>query len=89
MRLLPNVTHVLALGKMAFDAYIEAATQSGADFFGDPVFGHGRSYHATDGVGLYSSYHPSPRNTYTGKLTRKMLVELLERIKKDKKTGGS
>jgi uracil-DNA glycosylase family 4 len=87
MRLLSNVTHVLALGKMAFDAYLGAATQSGAHFFGDPAFGHGRSYRGTTGVTLYSSYHPSPRNTYTGKLTRKMLVELFERIKKERRSG--
>ena len=82
MMLLTKVTHVLTLGELAFDAYVEAARRCSL-VFDHPRFGHGLSY-ASGGVRLYSSYHPSPRNTYTGKLTRSMLVGLLERMKRER-----
>ena len=72
----------LALGGFAWDALGSAADR----LYGPrPVrvpFGHGAC--ATLGAGrplLWASYHPSPQNTNTGRLTPKMLVELLARIR--------
>jgi uracil-DNA glycosylase len=49
-----------------------------------PVFGHGRQYElpAMDGgraLQLFGSYHVSQQNTFTGRLTPAMLVEVLGR----------
>ena len=43
------------------------------------VFKHGASYEMPDGKVLLASFHPSNQNTQTGKLTRKMLVEVFKR----------
>ena len=80
LRLLTNARVVLALGRSAFEAYLGYADRRGAATRG-MAFGHGRKYSLGSLPAVYASYHPSPRNTNTGKLTRRMLVSLLERIR--------
>jgi uracil-DNA glycosylase family 4 len=46
------------------------------------LFKHGASYHMPDGKVLVASYHPSNQNTQTGKLTRKMFVEIFKQAAK-------
>ena len=71
--LLKNVSVVVALGKFAFDAYLQTRAEAGlAVPRPRPVFGHARTCNLGDGVTLVSSYHPSRQNTQTGKLTTKM-----------------
>jgi uracil-DNA glycosylase family 4 len=82
IELLTRVTHVLALGQLAFRAYIETTRGNGAALRG-LRFTHGASFVLGKRT-LYASYHPSPRNTHTGRLTTQMLVSLLNRIKKDR-----
>ncbi len=80
LRLLGNARAALALGQMAFRSYMDYVRRAGKDVRG-VRFAHGASYR-TDGLPVaYASYHPTPRNTYTKKLTKKMLVDLLHRIK--------
>jgi uracil-DNA glycosylase family 4 len=81
-RLLENTRAYLAFGGFAWEATLAAA----ANVFEAPrpavAFAHGAA--ASFGPGrpvAYASYHPSPQNTNTGKLTRPMLVELLQRIR--------
>ena len=80
--LLPNLKAVLALGSYAFKAFLGYLEREGAGVRG-LEFSHGASYRLADGPTLYASYHPSPRNTNTGKLTKPMLVSVLNRIKRD------
>jgi uracil-DNA glycosylase family 4 len=82
--LLKNVKVVVALGKIAFDQYLEVlkargAIRSRAAF----AFGHNRQFVTAPGQPLLiSSYHPSQQNTSTGKLTEKMLLEVFRRARK-------
>jgi uracil-DNA glycosylase family 4 len=82
--LLRNVRVVVALGKIAFDSYLDVlrargAISSRAAF----VFGHNRQFATAPGQPLLiSSYHPSQQNTFTGKLTEKMLVEVFQAARK-------
>jgi uracil-DNA glycosylase family 4 len=75
---LRNVKVVVALGRIAFDNYLDAlrsrnliSRKSGF------VFGHGEQ-NATYAGGpvLLASYHPSQQNTSTGKLTEAMLLDI-------------
>jgi uracil-DNA glycosylase family 4 len=73
---------VLALGKIAWDAYLELLKQQGkiasrAKF----VFGHGaETQPVSDGPKLVGVYHPSQQNTQTGKVTAAMYAKVLRRI---------
>jgi len=76
---LANIKLVVALGKIGFDAYLNHLKRN------DPtavtrqyLFKHGAGYRLPDGKVLLASYHPSNQNTQTGKLTRKMFVEIFK-----------
>jgi uracil-DNA glycosylase len=80
---LEKVKVVVALGKIGFDAYLNFAKRRGL-LTGKQgyVFKHGASYRLPDGKVLLASYHPSNQNTQTGKLTRKMFVEIFKEAAK-------
>ncbi len=77
---------VLALGKIAFDAYLKLLKDRGViERRAAYKFRHGASYQlppspAAPGPRLFASYHPSQQNTFTGKLTRAMFLRLLRHI---------
>ncbi len=81
--LLKNLKALLALGRVAFDSIVLLArTRYGAK--GQFKFKHGEKYNFAEGFPtVYASYHPSPRNTNTGKLTDQMFEDLLRAIRKD------
>ena len=82
LRLLGNARAYLALGGFAWEATLDAASEHFEIPRPRVAFGHGAC--APLGPGrplLWASYHPSPQNTNTGKLTRPMLVDLLARIR--------
>ncbi len=73
LRLLSELRVVVALGRIAFDAYLRARDALGhPPLIPRPRFGHNRAWRLPEGVTLIASYHPSRQNTQTGKLTRRM-----------------
>lgn len=80
--MMKNLEAVLALGALAFKAYLDHLSRTGADVRG-LRFSHGAVFRSAGRPCLYSSYHPSPRNTNTGVLTQEMLVDVLGRIRSD------
>jgi uracil-DNA glycosylase len=75
---LRNMTVIVALGRIAFDAALRLLARRGVRWDRRPAFGHGATYRF-DAVTLIASYHPSRQNTNTGKLTPPML----ERVFRD------
>jgi uracil-DNA glycosylase family 4 len=75
---------LLALGKIAWDAYLEILKQQGliasrAAF----VFGHGAEAKLPDdSPRMFGVYHPSQQNTQTGRLTPVMYERVLRRVRR-------
>jgi uracil-DNA glycosylase len=82
--LLTNVKVVVALGKIAFDTYLDILKARGAIATRSAfVFGHNRRFRTAPGYPvLISSYHPSQQNTSTGKLTESMLIAVFQAARK-------
>ena len=78
--LLERVKVVVALGKFAFDTYLQARAAAGlANPSPRPRFRHAVSYDLAGGVVLIGSYHPSQQNTQTGRLTEEMFDAVFRR----------
>lgn len=74
LALLPGLEVVVCLGAFAF--------QAACDEFGlkpRPKFGHGVEVVAPNGLTLLCSFHPSQQNTFTGRLTERMLDDVFTR----------
>jgi len=98
LRLLERVRAVLALGRIAFDAYLRLAALGVVPVRGNACdseerqkfpprsafrFAHGASYDLPGNLPrLFASYHPSQQNTQTGKLTPKMMHAVFEDIRR-------
>ena len=82
LAILKNVKVVVALGKIAFGAYLAHLRRAGklASKTGF-TFGHARSYEMPNGVTVLASYHPSNQNTATGKLTAPMFEAVFRTAK--------
>ncbi|HXW78381.1 MAG TPA: uracil-DNA glycosylase [Acidimicrobiales bacterium] len=72
--LLPTVRALLALGAFGYEACCRALGVRKR-----PAFGHGVEVPLSDGRFIVCSYHPSQQNTFTGKLTAKMLDTVVQR----------
>ena len=81
---LPALKVVVALGKIAFDNYLDVLKSRGAIASRAPfLFGHDRPFRIGPGLPvLVRSYHPSQQNTSTGKLTEKKLTDVFRRAKR-------
>jgi len=84
LELLTNVKVVVALGKIAFDNYLDILKARGSITSRTAfVFAHDRQFSTGFGTPtLVSSYHPSQQNTSTGKLTQKMLAAVFRRARR-------
>lgn len=75
---------ILALGKIAWDAYADVLKQEGRIGRGAKThFAHGAEWTiAEDLPRLFGVYHPSQQNTQTGRVTQAMYGKVLRRIRK-------
>jgi uracil-DNA glycosylase family 4 len=75
---------VLALGKIAWDAYLEILKQGGAITSRAAFpFAHGAEAKLPgDGARLFGVYHPSQQNTQTGRVTPAMYAQVLRKIRR-------
>lgn len=82
LNLLTNSKAILALGKIAFDSVVSFYKR----YYGVKGvfrFKHGKKYVLSERLPtIFASYHPSPRNTNTGKLTGEMFSDLLSKMKR-------
>ncbi|MCY4367020.1 MAG: uracil-DNA glycosylase [Chloroflexi bacterium] len=82
LELLKGVEVVVALGKFAFDAFLQTRAVDGrVNPRPLPKFGHGAATVLEEGVTLISSYHPSRQNTQTGKLTTEMFDAIFQQAR--------
>ena len=82
MESLPSLRAVLCLGQFAFNAVTRTLRAKYDLGPSHPRFKHGRSWSlTTPRLTVFCSYHPSPRNTQTGKLTSTTFLILLRRIR--------
>jgi uracil-DNA glycosylase len=80
LELLPKVRVIVCLGSFAWDAAIRALAALGHKRSPKPRFGHDARAEIGPYV-LVGSYHPSQQNTFTGKLTEKMLDDVFVRAR--------
>jgi uracil-DNA glycosylase len=75
---------ILALGKIAWDAYLEILKQDGRiESRSTYKFAHGTEAGIADDLPrLFGVYHPSQQNTQTGRLTEEMYATVLRQIRK-------
>jgi uracil-DNA glycosylase family 4 len=77
---LRRVRVVVCLGKIAWDGYLAHLLHQGViERRSAFVFRHGAEYRLANGVTLLGSYHPSLRNTNTGRLDRPMFARIFVR----------
>jgi uracil-DNA glycosylase family 4 len=81
--LLPSAQSFLALGSLAWDSIYRTLIDLGCAVpTPKPKFGHGEKYSITSPDGIQRKvigcYHPSQQNTFTGKLTEKMLYSVIK-----------
>jgi uracil-DNA glycosylase family 4 len=78
---LPNVRVVVALGRIAFAAYLQLLKRRGLAIKPRPVFGHGVACRLSNGHALLGCYHPSRQNTNTGRLTAAMMNRVFRKAR--------
>jgi uracil-DNA glycosylase len=83
---LRNLRAILCLGQFAFNVVMRTIRNKYNLKTASPGFAHGRVVRFGEGIPLIiCSYHPSPRNTQTGKLTEKMFLSVLRKTLLDGK----
>jgi uracil-DNA glycosylase len=70
---LPNLASLLAIGRIAHDAILDALQLKKRDF----PFSHGARHALPGGLVLFDSYHCSRQNTNTGRLTTAMFEKVV------------
>ncbi len=79
---LPRLKVVVCLGKIAWDGYLAHLLAGGAiERRSLYTFGHAAEYRLPNGMALLGSYHPSLRNTNTGRLDSVMFTRVFVRAR--------
>jgi uracil-DNA glycosylase family 4 len=79
---LPRVRVVVCLGKIAWDGFLAHLLHAGIIARrSDYRFTHAAEYTLPNGLYLLGSYHPSLRNTNTGRLDRTMFARVFARAR--------
>ena len=79
---LPRLRVVVALGRIAFDGYLNFLIAQGIiDSRRYYAFTHGAEHRLPNGMVLLASYHPSLRNTNTGRLNKPMFTRIFVRAR--------
>jgi uracil-DNA glycosylase family 4 len=79
---LKKVRVVVCLGKIAWDGFLAHLLRDGVIARrSEYTFGHGVEYVLPNGLYLLASYHPSLRNTNTGRLNRTMFARVFVRAR--------
>ena len=83
---MPTARSFLALGNLAWTTLFATLIELGEELPKPrPKFGHGATatFIGKDGITrkIVGSYHPSQQNTFTGKLTEKMLDSVIRKAK--------
>ncbi len=87
IELLRNVRVVVGLGRIGFESALAAYRQAGRiGFPKKPPFSHG-AVHTLGSLTFIGSYHPSQQNTFTGKLTERMLDRVFITARKALREG--
>ncbi len=82
LQLASNKRVVIALGRVAFHAFLKAWSEERNEKINLKLeFRHGGEWTLPDGTVLIASFHPSRQNTQTGKLTRKMFDDIFRRAR--------
>ncbi len=76
---------ILILGALSFNTFCKVYGIRKLERRG-MIFRHGAQYILNDGKILITSYHPSRRNTNTGRLTWQMWIKIFKDIKSHIKT---
>jgi uracil-DNA glycosylase family 4 len=82
IRLLERVRVFVALGGFAFTNLLQVFRAAGEKPKSTPKFGHGSVVELSAGRVVLGCYHPSQQNTFTGRLTEKMLDDVFGRAKR-------
>jgi uracil-DNA glycosylase len=73
---------IVALGRVAFDAYLTLLKRRGVTPRPRPAFGHAAAHDLPNGQTLVGCYHPSRQNTNTGKLTAPMMDDVFGLVRR-------
>ncbi len=86
---LPGLEVIVALGGIAFSAYLQMLKRQGIPLRPRPVFGHGSVDPLPNGLTLVGCYHPSRQNTHTGRLTASMMDHVFAVVRSRLRAHGS
>ena len=82
VELMPRLRCIFALGGIAFDACLRLyRSRNWLPSGTRPVFGHGAVYPFDGAPCLVASFHPSQQNTFTGRLTPRMMRDAFLRAR--------
>lgn len=83
LHILNNVKVIIGLGKIGFDSIFDCFKELQlTEIKARPKFSHGIAIQLNSKITLIGSYHPSQQNTFTGKLTVKMLDSIFTHAKR-------